>query len=168
MSAYSSVYKGLIATGVVLFIIGMFLSGMNHVNAYLVGYIFLILGLLCVLVLIFNRVQGVYDVLLFAGPIILMVGVLCFIMYLLFTNKDIISDGHISQGYYTFNTISTIIILVQTYLIYNIISSEMFESKSIIPKVKSAILYLLGVFSVISTTSIYIIVRYFKTDGFRV
>jgi hypothetical protein len=164
---YSSVYKGFILTGVTLFVVGLFLSGINFINAYLVGYTSLLIGLLCILVVIFIRVQTLNDTVIFAGPIILMAGVICFITYLLWANIDIIVDGHVSQGYYSFNTISTILILTQIYIVYTVISSEAFESKSTIPKVQSAILYLLGVLSVISTTSIYIILKYFRTDGFR-
>ena len=164
---YSSVYKGFILTGVTLFVVGLFLSGINFINAYLVGYTSLLIGLLCILVVIFIRVQSLNDTVIFAGPIILMSGVICFITYLLWANIDIIVDGHVSQGYYSFNTISTILILTQIYIVYTVISSEAFESNSIIPKVQSAILYLLGILSVISTTSIYIILKYFRTDGFR-
>jgi hypothetical protein len=163
---YSSVYKGFLLTGVTLFVVGLFLSGINFINAYLVGYTSLIIGLLCILVVIFIQVQSLSDTLIFAGPIILMIGVICFITYLLWSNMNIIVDGHVSQGYYAFNTISTLLILTQIYIVYSVISSEAFESKSIIPKVQSAILYLLGVLSAISTTSIYIILKYFRTDGF--
>lgn len=114
---YSSVYKGFLLTGVTLFVVGLFLSGINFINAYLVGYTSLLIVLLCILVVIFIQVQSLSDTLIFAGPIILMIGVICFITYLLWSNMNIIVDGHVSQGYYAFNTISTLLILTQIYIV---------------------------------------------------
>jgi uncharacterized membrane protein len=48
-----------------------------------------------------------------------------------------------------------------------ILNTKEFEESGKISKILSSLLYLLGVLSLYSTMIIYIILKYFRTDGFQ-
>jgi hypothetical protein len=110
--------------------------------------------------------QILYTILLTAGPFLLMLGVISFILYLMIKYKNIILDNHVSSSYNSFSNINIILILIQLYIVYTNISSDSFEKTGKISKVTSSVVYLLGVLSAISSIIIYTILKYFTTDGF--
>ena len=88
------------------------------------------------------------------------------LLYFTIIYRDIIISNKVSQGYNTFSNIVTIIILIQTYIIYSAISSKTFEEKGV-SKVTLSIILLLSVLSGIATNIIRTILKYFTTDGFQ-
>ena len=173
---YSSIYKGFIISAIVSFVIGFFSEGNVSLGSYITGYSVLILGIMMILLILFNSImkitegqsvlQILYTILLTAGPFLLMLGVIGFILYLMITYKTIILDNHISSSYNSFSNINVILILIQLYIVYTNISSDSFEKTGKISKVTSSMVYLLGVLSAISSIIIYTILKYFTTDGF--
>jgi len=173
---YSAIYKGFIIAGFISFIIGFFSEGKVSLGAYIAGYSVLILGIMMILIILFNNIlivtQGqntfkiIYSILSTTGPFLLMLGVIGFILYLMITNKDSIIDKHVSTNYYTFSNISVILLLIQLYIVYKNISTEKFESTGKISQVTTSIIYLLGVLDLICSIIMYTILIYFRTDGF--
>ena len=174
---YSVIYKGLIITGVIAFIIGFFSNGNVSIDAYISGYSVLILGIMMILTILLNNIlkitqgqtlfQIIYTILLSTGPFILMLGVIGFILYLMITYKTNIVENHVSPSYYSFSNITAMLLFIQLYIVYTSISTPKFEETGKIPKVSSNIVYLLGILSGISSIIIYTILKYFRTDGFR-
>jgi len=174
---YSAVYKGLIIAGFISFIIGFFSEGKVSLGANISGYSVLILGIMMILIILFNNILRVtegqstfniiYAILFSSGPFLLMLGVIGFILYLMIINKDRIIDKHISSNYYSFSNIFIILLLIQLYIVYNNISNEKFASTGKMSKVTTCIIYLLGVLDAICSIIIYTILTYFKTDGFK-
>ena len=175
---YSSIYKGLIIASVVAFIIGFFSAGNVSIDSYIAGYSVLILGIMMILIILFNgllninqgltNLQLLYTIILTSGPFLLMLGVIAFILYLMITYKNKIIEGHVSSGYYSFSNISVILLLIQLYIVYMNISTPKFDETGKISKVTSSIVYLLGVLTAISSIIMFTILKYFTTDGFRV
>jgi hypothetical protein len=173
---YSSIYKGFIISAIVSFVIGFFSEGSVSLGSYITGYSVLILGIMMILLILFNSImkitegqsilQILYTILLTAGPFLLMLGVISFILYLMIKYKNIILDNHVSSSYNSFSNINIILILIQLYIVYTNISSDSFEKTGKISKVTSSVVYLLGVLSAISSIIIYTILKYFTTDGF--
>jgi hypothetical protein len=173
---YSSIYKGFIISAIVSFVIGFFSEGNVSLGSYITGYSVLILGIMMILLILFNSImkitegqsilQILYTILLTAGPFLLMLGVISFILYLMIKYKNIILDNHVSSSYNSFSNINIILILIQLYIVYTNISSDSFEKTGKISKVTSSMVYLLGVLSAISSIIIYTILKYFTTDGF--
>ena len=173
---YSSIYKGFIISAIVSFVIGFFSEGNVSLGSYITGYSVLILGIMMILLILFNSImkitegqsilQILYTILLTAGPFLLMLGVISFILYLMIKYKNIILDNHVSSSYNSFSNINIILILIQLYIVYTNISSDSFEKTGKISKVTSSVVYLLGVLSAISSIIIYTILKYFTTDGF--
>ena len=173
---YSSIYKAFIISAIISFVIGFFSEGKVSLGSYITGYSVLILGIMMILLVLFNSImkitegqsilQILYTILLTAGPFLLMLGVIAFILYLMITYKSIILQGHVANGYHSFSNINIILILIQLYIVYTNISSDSFEKTGKMSKVTSSMVYLLGVLSAITSIILYTILRYFTTDGF--
>ena len=175
-SWYSSIYKAFIISAIISFVIGFFSEGKVSLGSYITGYSVLILGIMMILLILFNSImkitegqsifQILYTILLTAGPFLLMLGVIAFILYLMITYKSIILQDHVANGYHSFSNINVILILIQLYIVYTNITSDSFEKTGKMSKVTSSMVYLLGVLSAITSIILYTILRYFTTDGF--
>lgn len=175
-SWYSSIYKAFIISAIISFVIGFFSEGKVSLGSYITGYSVLILGIMMILLILFNSImkitegqsifQILYTILLTAGPFLLMLGVIAFILYLMIMYKSIILQDHVANGYHSFSNINIILILIQLYIVYTNISSDSFEKTGKMSKVTSSVVYLLGVLSAITSIILYTILRYFTTDGF--
>jgi len=173
---YSSIYKAFIISAIISFVIGFFSEGNVSLGSYITGYSVLILGIMMILLILFNSImkitegqsilQVLYTILLTAGPFLLMLGVIAFVLYLMITYKSIILEDHVANGYHSFTNINIILILIQLYIVYTNISSDSFEKTGKMSKVTSSMIYLLGVLSAITSIILYTILRYFTTDGF--
>lgn len=173
---YSSIYKAFIIISIITFIIGFFAQGKVSLGSYIVGYSVLILGIMMILIILFNSImkitegqstiQILFAILLTIGPFILMLGVIVLILYLMLNYKSIILDNHVSSGYKLFSNITIILILIQLYIVYTNISTDSFDSSGKISKVSSSMVYLLGILSAISARSLFTNLKYFTTDGF--
>ena len=175
-SWYSSIYKACIFASIFSFIIGFFAQSQISLGAYLAGYSVLILAIIMILIILFNSVlkttgnssvtQMLYSIFMTAGPFILIFGVIGFVLYLLITYYNRISTGQVSSSYNSFSNIIVMLLLLQVYLVYQNIDTANFESSGKISKVTSSILYLLGVLTSICSINLYIILKYYTTDGF--
>lgn len=173
---YTSIYKALIIGSVISFIISFFSTGEVAINASLSGYFILILGIMMILIILFQNILNnnsnqdtikiIYYILVNTGPFLLMLGVMGFILYLIFFYKGIITANHVSQSYYTFSNITIILLLLQLYIVYTNISSDKFESTGKISVVSSSLIYLLGVLTSMCSLILFTILKYYTTDGF--
>ena len=145
---YSSIYKACIFASLVAFIIGFFAQSQTSLAAYIAGYSVLTLGIMMILLILFNNVlrvssngsafQIIYSILMTSGPFLLILGVISFVLYL----------------------------LLQIYLVYTNINTESFETNCKISKVTSSFVYLLGVLTAICSIILSTILKYYSTDGF--
>jgi hypothetical protein len=175
---YSTIYKACIYASSVAFIIGFFTNSKASLGAYLAGYSVLILGIMMVLVILFSQVlkvtsnsstlQLLYLIFITAGPFILMLGIISFVLYLLIQYKNNIIEGHISPSYNSFSNIIVILLMLQLFIVMNNINTEKFETTGKMSKVTSSIIYLLSVLTGISSIILYTILKYYSTDGFTV
>ena len=173
---YPSVYKACILASTISFIIGFFAEAKISLGAYLAGYSVLIFGILMILIILFksilktngnsSTIQILYNILMTSGPFILILGVISFVLYLLITYYNRIVEGNISSGYNSFSNIIVMLLLLQVYLVYTNIDNESFETTGRISKVTSSMIYLLGVLTTICSINLYIILKYYTTDGF--
>jgi hypothetical protein len=173
---YSTVYKALIMTSVIAFIISVFSSGDVSLGSLLTGYSVLILGVMMILLILLNRIlpviqglssfQIIYTILVTTGPFLLMLGVIGFIMYLIINYKNIIIGEHVSKSYHTFSNIAVILFLIQIYIVYTNISTDKFESTGRLSTVTSSLIYLFGVLTTMTSLILFTILKYFTTDGF--
>lgn len=173
---YSSVYKGFIVAGLVSFIVGFFTQGLTSLNSYIAGYSILILAIAMMLIIIFNNIMKVTEgsstlqmlssILMSSGPFLLMLAVISLVLYLIVKYKSNIIDNRVSNNYYSFSNITALLIFIQLYIIYNNVFTDKFQNTGRIEKVTSSIIYLLGVISSMTVAVLYIILKYYTTDGF--
>jgi len=174
---YSSIYKGFIIAGMIAFTIGFFTQGETSLGAYMSGYSVLILGIMMILMILFNNIlntsqgsstfQLLYTIFSATGPFILMLGIVSFLLYLLITYKNNIINNRVTSEYYSFSNINVILLLLQLYIVYINITNDKFITTGKISKVTSSIIYLLGVLGIISSVILFTILKYFTTDGFK-
>jgi len=175
---YSTIYKACIIGAMIAFIIGSFTQSQTSLGAYISGYSVLIFGIAMILVILFSNIlkvaqndstlQILFSIMLTAGPFILLLGVICFILYLLINYKNNIVSGHVAPGYNSFTNIINMLIFIQLYMVYTNISSDKFETTGKLNKLTSSFIYLLLVITAVCSIILYTILKYFTTDGFRV
>ena len=59
------------------------------------------------------------------------------------------------------------LIILQIYLIYSNMDKQEFKNNGYISSLTTGILYLLGVLTLFTTGTIYVILKYFRADGFQ-
>ena len=168
----SSIYKSLISVSSIVLIVGMFTTGEVSMNCYITAYAALAISIILILVQLLNNIQtksqgasSIGTTALNLLPFLIMLSVISTQIYFNTKYRSIIIEGKVSSGFNTFSNIVTILLLIQTYLIYSAVNSKTFQEKGI-PTVTSSTLLLLAVLSGISTNIIRTILKYFTTDGF--
>lgn len=166
---FTGVYKMFIYTATVLFIIYMFsASGTTAVGALIASFFIFGLGLLMILMLTINHLQiihsSIFNLIKTAGPVLILVGFIGYLLWLVFNYKPIIESGHVSPTYNTFMNISVLLILAQIWLL---IQNQGASGYIAMNNITSSILYLLNVLLFICVNIIHSTLRYFTTDGFN-
>ncbi len=172
----STIYKACMIASMVAFIIGFFSPSKTSLGAYIAGYSVLTLGIMIVLIIMFNNVlkftsngstfQILSSILTTTGPFLLILGIISYVLYLLINYKNNIIEGNISPSYNSFTNIIVMLLLVQVYLVYTNINTNSFETTGKISKVASSLVYLLSVITGICAIILGTILKYYSTDGF--
>ena len=68
--------------------------------------------------------------------------------------------------YYTFNFLCIIVLLIETLFLYNYLNYSDFELTGNISSLSVSILYLMSVILSILSIILYVILKYYQTDGF--
>lgn len=175
---YSGLYKGLILASAVTFILSGFTSGETSYGSLVAGYSTLTFAILMIIIIVMmsalklvegkGMLETIMTILSTSGQFLLLLSVIGFVLYLIIYYKELIKSGNAASSYYNFTTVTTILILLQSYLIYTNLDTEKFVSTNKLPKVTSYMLYLLGVITWMSALIIYITLKYFNTDGFTI
>ena len=174
---FSRVYIGFIVSSILSFLIAFFSEGITSYGAYISGYLILIIAIMLIILTLFNKIlnnttqegtsfSSLMKVLSTSIPFLIMLFTIAFLFYIMIIYKDRIIDNQISPSYYSFNNINIILLLIQIYLVYEIITSKEFETAGIFPKLTANIVVLLGILGMISSINIFIILKYYTTDGF--
>lgn len=177
MAWYESIYKALIFGSAITFIISNLTSGANSYNSLITGYSILILGILMILTIMITKILDVekssstmqifLSIIMTLGPFLLMLGIIGFMLFLIIYYKTPILANQVSSSYDTFSNITLMLLLIQVYVVYTNIDTDGFKINGKISQLTSVILYLLGVLTLITTITIYVILKYFRADGFQ-
>jgi hypothetical protein len=163
MSEWSSnVYKSLIYTGIILLLISFFTSGKTTIRALTAGYSAVGLGLLLIIGSTQTTTPSIYKLFVDCLPVWLMIFIIGFILFLTIKYYTIISESRVSSSYFTFSNIIIILFLAQVY----IMNKNNFE-------LNGFDIGMLGILSIgviqfiVCLLVLYVILRYYTTDGFR-
>ena len=174
---YKSTYNSLLLVAVILFLIAFGTTGDVNIGTTISAYSLLTLCVFMILIVVVNKTltnadpnissfQSMMDALRIAGPLFLILGVIGFVLYLLIYYKNDILGNRVSNSYYTFSNITTIIVILQMYILYTNMNKDGFSGQ--ISKITSGGLLIVGLFSLMSSLILYTILCYYTTDGFTV
>lgn len=173
MNVYSIVYFSLIIVGLILAFVSMMLKNASSIPVTITSYSCLAVGILLVMsTLLYGKRESMTWTQMFTffkvnlGPFLVILALIGYLLYLTIYYKNLISNGHLSGSYYTFNTISLLLICMQVGILYNAMKKPSFESTGNIPLTHSAFLYLLGTINFVFALTMGVILKYFSTDGF--
>ena len=165
MNAVEFIYYSLIVTGVIITFITL---GLSSITGYIVGYSFIISGFVLLVGYLLFKLSGNYgffSLLTIVGPFIVIIAVIGYYLSILSQYQNRITDGNISDGYYSFSKIFLFLILMQSFIFYKSLQDKQFKESHTINKVNSMVIYLLGLLSALVAITINIILAYFSTDG---
>jgi hypothetical protein len=174
-------WKAIIIAAVITFMICMFTTGVNSLNASIAGYSLLIITILGIMIQLIRKpitsqegtstLKMVMNVLMLTGPFFIVLAIIGFMLYLLISYKNPIINNEVSSSFNTFSNITLFFIFLLTYFIYNNVMCDGPQCGSDtgkIGKVSNSFLFLLSVFMMISTGIVYTILTFYRTDGFQV
>ena len=99
------------------------------------------------------------------GPFLIMLGVVGFVSYMLISYKNIIINDRVAPSYKAFNNITLLLLLLGMCIVMSNMSNEKFKSTGKLSLISSSLLYLLGLLEIISSLIIYVLLKYYTTDG---
>jgi magnesium-transporting ATPase (P-type) len=171
-------WKSTIIAAVITFIIGMFTTGVNSLNASIAGYSLLIVTIMGILIQLIRKpitneegvstLKMVWNILMLTGPFFIILGIIGLMLYLFVSNKNPIINNEVSQSFYTFSNITLFLILILIYFIYNNVMCDGADCNGKTGKLNNSIMYLLSILTVVSTGIVYTILTFYRTDGFQV
>lgn len=177
MAWYESIYKALIFGSAITFIISNLTTGANSYNSLITGYSILILGILMILTIMITKILDVQkssstmqiflSIIMTLGPFLLMLGIIGFMLFLIIYYKTPILENQVSSSYGTFSNITLMLLLIQVYIVYTNIDTDEFKINCKISQLTSVVLYFLGVITIMYILTIYVILKYFRADGFQ-
>lgn len=165
---YYNVYYAFTLASAVLLAISLFTSGTTSIDTSLTAFSTLTVSILMVMVFLLNtmvstKTSSVLQSLFILGPFLCIFFIIACFIYLFVTYKNQISENHVSSSFFTFQKISVILILVQSYLFY----TGMNVDTGKISKSTVSFIYLICVINFFILFMIRNMLVYFVTDGFQ-
>jgi len=162
---------------IILFTVSFFISGVSKLACSIAAYSCISVTILLVLSFSLSNLSRIsnanhlsswsYILRLFtiSGPFLLLLGIIGYSLYLLINYQSRITNGHVTNEYSTFSTISIVLMILEIYVFYNAMNSELFMNSGRMPKISYSIMYLIGVINVICVMILGTVLKYFTTDG---
>jgi len=168
-NTFTNIIYSLIATGVIIILCTIGTSSSGAVTGTMVGYSFILVGICSISVYSFMELRkmtsNLWPVLFTIGPILAMIGIIIYMLYLLGTYFNRITTGNVSNGYSTFSNIIVILVLMQIAIFYNETTKKQYQDTKSISKVGSMIILLLDTINIISVITLGTILKDYITDG---
>jgi len=164
---YSNIYNSLIVVGIIIIICTMGSSSASSLTGTITGYSFIVTGSLLLMGYLMNNMKGlsIISQLITVGPFVVLIGILVYMIYLLSFYFNQITNGNVSNGYYSFMNIFVVLLMVQMFIFYNGTRDKSFIETGAIGKVTGLVLYFLEIINIIVVITLGIILKYFSTDG---
>ena len=159
------VYTTLFYFSVVLYIVSFFIDTNSSLITLETASVLLGTGLIFEICLYGSNVGADLRLAKYAFPLAIMLGNIIYTVSLLSSYQDVISDGHVSPGYFTFMNISKILVLIQLYIFLTTKRDNQPTESTRLPVASSAFIGLIGILNMICVITVYIILTYFRTDG---
>ena len=170
-------WKAIIIAAVITFIIYMFTSGVNSLNAAIAGYSLLIITIMGILIQLIRKpitnqegvstLKMIWNILILTGPFFIVLSIIGLMLYLFISNKNPIINNEVSQSFNTFSNLTLFLIFILIYFIYNNVMCDGPQCGDT-GKLNNSIMYALSLITMIFAVTVYIILVFYRTDGFQV
>lgn len=166
------VYKAFVYSAAILFATYLFSEGATALGALITSFCLFAVGLFLLLVITIYYIQTAANMtawhtttatLKHAGPILIVMGFIIYLLWLVFKYKGVIQSGHVAPTYGTFMNISVALVLAQIWLL---MKNQAANGAVAMSSVTSAMAYFLDLLLFICVNTIHTTLRYFTTDGF--
>jgi hypothetical protein len=175
-TAYMYAFYTFIYTSLILFIMSFFTSSYTYIGSIICADASLSVALIIIMVDIlynlFNKSIDrtssqslLFNVISSIGPFLFIFIIIAFSVYYMTSFKDKILSGKVSPSYMTFNNMSTILIILQTLILFSAVTNKSYRQTGKISRITASLLYLVSLINVICLYTIYIVLNYYVTDG---
>jgi hypothetical protein len=168
----SKVYSSFIVVGIIIVLSTIGISSKSAIIGTLAGYSFIITGLVFITATLLinlskpgSKLSSAIAYATSAGPFLFLLGCLGYLLYILSTNMNIISDGHVSVGYFNFSKIIMALIAAQLVLFYYGTQGDQYKLNHSLPKTYGLSIGLLGLITLLCIGTLDTILTKFTTDG---
>jgi hypothetical protein len=173
---YIYAFYTFIYTSLILFVLSFFASSYTYIGSIVCADITLCIALVIIMVdilyNIFNKSLDrltsrsmLYNVISSIGPFLFIFITMSYSTYYMLSFKEKILSNHVSPSYMTFNTISIVLVMIQTLILFSGVTSKMYRETGRISRITTSLLYLISLVNVICLYIIYIVLNYYTTDG---
>lgn len=161
--------------GFIILFLTIGLGGNSSVTGRIIGYSFLIVGLILFLSNTLQKIvnskntesKSIIAIVTTLGPFLPAIGLLAWAIIIYSEHFDVIAKNNLTPSFNMLGTFLVIINLILTYMFYKNMNSKEFIETQQINRVSGMIIYFVEVIFLVIMISMYIIVRYFVTDGFQ-
>jgi hypothetical protein len=109
--------------------------------------------------------NGIFAHLFNIAPLFLMLAVIVYNIYLFVLYKTYIVKGRVVSNYFWYDSFMLFIMISQIYIICTNLLNNLFQNTGKLTNISSSVFYLTALFSMITVGNLFIILKYFKTDG---
>lgn len=160
--SYNYVFQGFLISSFICFIISIFSSAGNSTfNANITGFSLMSIALCLLLVELFR-----YKLVITIIPISITLLMIALIMYSMIKYKSLIINKEVSSSYETYSFVAVSLILIQSMIIYFQLDGKQFLLTHKISSFYYSLLYLINVFLFAASLIIFVILKYYTTEGF--
>lgn len=177
---FQMLYISTYIVGFVLLISSLFLRIERPAVLYIVAYTVLLItmGMVATKLYIkmnanlaslqaFTIINYISNFISYLGPIFLIIVLLSVSLYLYSRYRDNINNKHVSEQFFSFNFISTILMTIQFGILLYALSSKEFTEKNQVPNMYKYLLYFIGTINLYAVLIIWYILTSYTTDGFQ-
>lgn len=167
----SIVYNTFTIVGILILLCTVWSNSSANLTGSLVGYSFLIVGILLLLSELLkskyysNTAINFSYIFITLLPVFILLGSLIYMIYMISTHFDRITQGHVSSSYYNFMIFYVFLLIGLLKLFYNATQSREFKSSQSLNVSTSLFIYLIEIIYIVIIITLGIILTNFFTDG---
>jgi len=161
--------------GFIILFVSLGMIGEMGIMGKIVGFGFIIVGLIMFLSNTLSKIvrsgnsesKSIYSIAITLGPFLPALGLLAWAITIFSEYFEPIAKDQLTPS---FNMFTTFLVLINLFLIrmmYNNMNSKEFETTQTVNKVSGMIMYFMEIIMLMILISMFIIVRFFTTDGFQ-
>lgn len=172
---FKMVKRASMIAGFIILLMTLGGSGENQVWGMVIGYSFLLAATILFVSNVTSKIirstnskaKSLISIMTTIGPfIVFLILLTCIIILIGSFFKQIAADS-VTPSFHTLNTLSILVSLMITYLFNKNTSTEEFIKTQEVNKISGMVMYLLELLGFIIVISMFIILKFYVTDGYR-